>query len=60
LDKMSREDAIEDAKKEAVNKALKAGAKEDTIEVLNIEDVPLAYLPGNALLIKVKVVGDLI
>ncbi|WP_395760310.1 hypothetical protein [Clostridioides difficile] len=57
---MSREDAIEDAKKEAVNKALKAGAKEDTIEVLNIEDVPLAYLPGNALLIKVKVVGDLI
>ncbi|MCC0691611.1 hydantoinase/oxoprolinase family protein [Clostridioides sp. ZZV14-6387] len=60
LDKMSREDAIEDAKQEAVNKALKAGAKKDTIEVLNIEDVPLAYLPGNALLIKVKVVGDLI
>ena len=60
LDKISREEAINKVKEEAISKAVKAGAKEETIEVLFIEDVPLAYLPGNAIRIKIKVVGDLI
>ena len=60
LDQISREEAINKVKQEAINKAVKAGAKEETIEVLFIEDVPLAYLPGNAIRIKIKVVGDLI
>ncbi|MGL5693092.1 MAG: hydantoinase/oxoprolinase family protein, partial [Peptostreptococcaceae bacterium] len=59
LDKISRNEAIEKTLIEAKNKAIKAGAKEESIETLSVEDIPLAYLPGNALLIKVKVVGDL-
>lgn len=59
LDKISREDAIKEVKEEAIKKAQKAGAKLDSISVLFIEDVPLAYLPGNAIRIKIKVVGDL-
>lgn len=60
LDKISREDAINEVKEEAIKKAQMAGAKLDSISVLFIEDVPLAYLPGNAIRIKIKVVGDLV
>lgn len=59
LDKISRDEALESARKEATDKAIAAGAKPDTIEVLDQEDVPLAYLPGNATRIHLKVVGDL-
>jgi N-methylhydantoinase A/oxoprolinase/acetone carboxylase beta subunit len=59
LDEMNREEAIKDAKKLAFAEAIKAGADEKTIVVVSVEDIPLAYLPGNALLIRVKVVGDL-
>ncbi|MEK4760035.1 hydantoinase/oxoprolinase family protein [Viridibacillus sp. FSL E2-0187] len=59
LDKMNREEAITDAKKLATHEAIKAGADEKTISIISIEDIPLAYLPGNALLIRVKAVGDL-
>ncbi|MES5955807.1 hydantoinase/oxoprolinase family protein [Bacillus fungorum] len=60
LDGMSREDAIHHAKTLATEEAIKAGANKDTISVVFVEDIPLSYLPGNALLIKVKVVGDLV
>ena len=36
-----------------------AGAREDTVEIVDVEDVPLAYLPGNATRIRVKAVGEL-
>jgi hypothetical protein len=39
--------------------AIQAGAKEDTIVTVDVEDIPLSYLPGNATRIHVKVVGDL-
>ncbi|MGL5348025.1 MAG: hydantoinase/oxoprolinase N-terminal domain-containing protein [Peptostreptococcaceae bacterium] len=59
LDKLSREEAINEVREEAINKAVRSGAREDSISVLFVEDVPLAYLPGNAIRVKVKVVGDL-
>jgi len=59
LDSISREDAVNDAKKAAVNEAVRAGANLDTIEIVEVEDIPLAYLPGNATRIKVKAAGDL-
>ncbi len=59
LTEMSRDAALENARKEATEKAIAAGAKPDSIEVLDQEDVPLAYLPGNATRIRLKVVGDL-
>lgn len=55
---ISREDAIEDVKNEAIQKAISAGAIEGTIKALLVNDMPIAYLP-NALKVKVKVCGDL-
>ncbi|MEO1249710.1 MAG: hydantoinase/oxoprolinase family protein, partial [Pseudomonadota bacterium] len=53
----SREEALTEAREEATQKAIAAGANPDTIELLDQEDVPLAYLPGNATRIRLKVVG---
>jgi hypothetical protein len=59
LASMSRDDAVADAKAEATAKAIDAGADPATIQIVDVEDVPLAYLPGNATRIRVKAVGDL-
>lgn len=59
LDGLTRDDALAAARKEATDKAIAAGARPDSIELLDQEDVPLAYLPGNATRIRLKVVGDL-
>jgi N-methylhydantoinase A/oxoprolinase/acetone carboxylase beta subunit len=59
LDVVSREEALNQAKTEAVCKAVEAGADPTTIEVVEVEEVPLAYLPGNATRIAIKAVGNL-
>jgi len=59
LAEMSRDQALGIAKSEAVDKAVAAGADRDTVEIVEVEEVPLAYLPGNATRIMVKAVGDL-
>lgn len=59
LAEMSRDQVLETAKSEAIDKAVAAGADRDTVEIVEVEEVPLAYLPGNATRIMVKAVGDL-
>ncbi len=59
LAEISRDDALADAKKRAEDSAVAAGAARDTLEIVDVEDVPLAYLPGNATRVRVKAVGDL-
>ncbi len=59
LDGLTREQALDDAKAEATAKAVEAGADPTTVAIVDVEDVPLAYLPGNATRIRVKAVGDL-
>ena len=59
LDQISRDRALDDAKSEAVDKAVGAGASRSTVEIVDVEEVPLAYLPSNATRIRVKAVGDL-
>lgn len=59
LESKSRDEALAEARKEATDKAIAAGAKPESIELLDQEDVPLAYLPGNATRIRLKVVGDM-
>jgi N-methylhydantoinase A/oxoprolinase/acetone carboxylase beta subunit len=54
-----RQAAIEDAKRLAVREAVEAGAVEETVQIIEMEEVPLAYLPGNAVRIRVKAVGEL-
>lgn len=59
LAQLPREEAVAEAKREAVEKAVVAGADRDTTKIVDVDDVPLAYLPGNATRIRVKAVGDL-
>ncbi|MDR6670420.1 hydantoinase/oxoprolinase family protein [Rhizobium sp. 1399] len=59
LAEMGREKSLEDAKSRAIEAAVAAGAARDSIEIVDVEDVPLAYLPGNATRIRVKAVGEL-
>lgn len=59
LDEIHRDDAIREAREEASARAVAAGAVESTVRIVDIEEVPLAYLPSNAVRIKAKAVGQL-
>ncbi len=55
---VSREEAIERATALAREKAVSGGASVESLRVVDVEDLPLAYLPGNSLRVRVRVVGD--
>jgi N-methylhydantoinase A/oxoprolinase/acetone carboxylase beta subunit len=59
LDELSRAEALEAAKDEAREKAQDAGAAGGSVRIVEVDEVPLAYLPGNATRIRIKAVGDL-
>jgi N-methylhydantoinase A/oxoprolinase/acetone carboxylase beta subunit len=59
MEGLTREQALEQAREEAFAKAVAAGAARSTVHVVDVEEVPLAYLPSNAVRIRVKAVGDL-
>jgi len=56
---MSRDDAIAAAEAQAVARAVAAGADRATLQTVDVEDMPLAYLPGNALRVRVRVAGEM-
>lgn len=58
LAEVSREAAIQESKERAIDDAIAAGADPHSVEVVEVEDIPMAYL-GDALCIRVKAVGDL-
>ncbi len=58
-DELPREQSLEKAKQEAVELAVNAGAVRETVEIIEMEDVPLAYYPGNTNRVKIKAAGDL-
>lgn len=58
-DEMSRDRALETARQEVVDRAVAAGAARDTVEIMEIDEVPLGYLPGNATRVTVRAVGEL-
>jgi N-methylhydantoinase A/oxoprolinase/acetone carboxylase beta subunit len=55
---LTRGAAIAAAAKLAEDRAVAAGADRTTLKTVESEDMPLAYLPGNALRVRVRVVGD--
>lgn len=59
LDEHSRQQALRIAEKMATEEAIQAGADPDSCKIVDIEDVPLSYLPGNATKVKAKVAGSL-
>lgn len=56
---LTREICLKQAEEEAREKAIRSGAVAATLETIEREDIPLAYLPGNATRIHVKVVGEM-
>ncbi|OLE57556.1 MAG: hydantoinase subunit beta [Chloroflexi bacterium 13_1_20CM_2_59_7] len=59
MEVMTRQQALEEATRTARERAIIAGADPASVEILEIEEIPLAYLPGNAVRIKVKAAGAL-
>lgn len=55
----SREGALDEAKADAVAQAVAAGADPGTVEVVDVDEVPISYLPGGVTRIRVKAVGEL-
>ena len=56
---MTREQALEKAKQEAIQDSINAGADPSTVTIVEAEELPLSYLPGLALRIRAKAVGKL-
>jgi hypothetical protein len=59
LDGTNRADVVAAAREDAAAKAIEAGAKADTVEIVDVDEIPLTYLPGNAIRMRVKAVGEL-
>lgn len=55
---MTRREAIEAATQLATQHAVTAGAEPTTLKTIETEDMPLSYLPGNSLRVRVRMVGD--
>lgn len=59
LDGTTRDKALAEAVETARARAIEGGADPARLEVVELEDLPLAYLPGNTTRIRAKVVGDI-
>ncbi|HEY4553455.1 MAG TPA: hydantoinase/oxoprolinase family protein [Bacillaceae bacterium] len=59
MDELGREKTMEAAKEMARQEAIIAGADPDKLFIVDFEDVPLAYLPGDATKIRAKAAGPL-
>jgi N-methylhydantoinase A/oxoprolinase/acetone carboxylase beta subunit len=55
---IGRTAAIETATEMAKQRTVQAGADPETLSVVEVEDLPLSYVPGDALRVRVRVVGD--
>lgn len=54
-----RSTIIDEAQEEARTRAISAGATAESVEIVEFDEVPIPYLPGNATRIRAKAVGDL-
>jgi len=54
-----RDAVVSQVKEEARQEAIRAGAEETSIEIVELEEIPLAYMPSNAVRFRVKAVGNL-
>jgi N-methylhydantoinase A/oxoprolinase/acetone carboxylase beta subunit len=59
LDDQPRDEAFALARQRAIDDAVKNGVARETVTVLSIDEIPLTYLSGDIVRIKVDVAGDL-
>jgi len=55
---LPRAEALSAAQGIANERAVAAGAARSTLQTIESEDMPLAYLPGHSLRVRIRVVGD--
>ncbi|MET9629455.1 hydantoinase/oxoprolinase family protein [Lentzea sp. NPDC006480] len=60
IDPNRRDEVLDSARQEAVDKAVAAGARAGSVRIVEVEEIPLAYLPGNASRVRARAVGDLV
>ena len=58
-ERTGRESALASARQSAEAAAIAAGARPDSIELVELEEYPVAYLAGNVTRVRAKVVGDM-
>lgn len=56
---LGRSRALADAEAEAKNRAVQAGADPSSVEIVDVEEIAMPYLPGNAVRVRVKASGKL-
>jgi N-methylhydantoinase A/oxoprolinase/acetone carboxylase beta subunit len=59
LEGRTRADVLAEARALAARRAVEAGARPDSVQVVDLEEVPLTYLPSRAARLRVKAVGEL-
>lgn len=58
-EELGRDAALTLAKDQSREGCRNSGADEATIDIIDVEELPLTYLPGGAVRVRVKAVGDL-
>jgi N-methylhydantoinase A/oxoprolinase/acetone carboxylase beta subunit len=59
LEKQEREGVLAATKQEAIEAAVANGANRASVRIMEVDETPLAYLPGGITRLRVKAVGDL-
>jgi hypothetical protein len=59
LAELTRAQAVERAREQAVERATEAGAARETVRIVDVEDIPVAYMEGSMIRVRAKAVGEL-
>lgn len=60
LEREDRDAAITRVTEQAMDNAVRAGAIRDTVEVVDVEEIPFTYMPGKREKIRVRVKGKIL
>lgn len=60
FEKLGRDRALDEVKKQAIARAVEAGADPDTVSIIDLDEIPLAYMPSNIVRVKAKAAGELL
>jgi N-methylhydantoinase A/oxoprolinase/acetone carboxylase beta subunit len=58
-DGLTRAQALDRARELAAERAVEAGAAPGSVRIVDVEELSIAYVPGNAMRVRAKAVGDL-
>ncbi len=58
-DKVPRAAAIERMRADVVARVIAAGGEADSVQIVEVDEIPLSYIPGRAAQLRVRAVGDL-